>query len=389
MMKRLVYGAVSAALLLGVTACGSGGGSDDKGSGSSKEPYKIGYMAILSGPNQTKGSEHAFELAVKQINDAGGVDGHKLEYKTFDTDITPEAAVSATNLAIRYGANALVGYPVSSGLKASIPAIKAAGIPVIHTTLGKLTSSKNLGYDLAFRLSPTAAQYAKAGDDYLVNEKHAKSTLIIHTQDSTPTEGAEEIQKDFKSKNLTSKVRSVSPTATDLTEPVLAARGSDSIWSWGYVTTDALAVKQAAQNGVKVPIMTFSVGTAIQNKLISSNLATDNVLQVSNCSAVTNPSTEAKKFVSDYKAAYGVDPTDALEARAYDGVGLLKAAIEKAGSIDNKKVGEALGEVKIEGVCGTLQADDNHNLYKNVPIIDYANAKPNLAKLEMDVTSSY
>jgi branched-chain amino acid transport system substrate-binding protein len=378
--------ALPAALLLAIAACAPGGGaSADEGDG----PIRIAYMGILSGPNATKGSTHAFELAVKEINAAGGIDGRQVEFEAFDTDITPEGAARATSLALRYKPAAIVGFGVSSGLKASMASIKGANIPVIHNTLGSLTSAKNLGSDLAFRLSPTTTQYAEAANDYLISERGAKSILMIHTEDAAPTEGAEKVVEDAKSKGVTVTVRAVPPAVTDLTEPILAASKADAIWEWGYAPTDALTVKQAAQNNVKVPIMTFTVGTAMLNGLIPTSLASDDILNVGNCGALVLDTPVAKEFVANYQKEYGVAPHDGLEPRNYEAAYLLKDAIEKAGSTEGPKIAEALRTVERDGICGKLQADDKGNLYRSVMVIKWGGGKPALAKVEENLASDF
>ncbi|HEY0687840.1 MAG TPA: ABC transporter substrate-binding protein [Kribbella sp.] len=375
-----------AGMALAVAACAPGGGaSAQTGDG----PIRLAYMGILTGPNATKGSTHAFELAIKEINANGGIAGRQVEFQTFDTDITPEGAARATSLALRYKPAAIVGFGVSSGLKASMAAIKGANIPVIHNTLGSLTSAKNLGSDLVFRMSPTTTQYAHAANDYLIKDRGAKSILMIHTEDAAPTEGAAKVVEDAKSKNVSTTVRAVPPAVTDLTEPILAAAKADAIWEWGYAPTDALTVKQAAQNNVKVPIMTFTVGTAMLNGLIPLSLASDDVLSVANCGALVLDNPVAKDFVAKYEKEYGVPPHDGLEPRNYDSVYLLKAAIEKAGSTDGPKVGAALKQVSRDGVCGKLQADALGNFYRNVPIIQWGGGKAKLAKLEENVASDF
>lgn len=375
-----------AGIVLVAGACAPGGGaSADSGDG----PIRLAYMGILTGANATKGSTHAFELAIKEINAAGGIDGRQVEFQAFDTDITPEGAARATSLALRYKPVAIVGFGVSSGLKASMASIKGANIPVIHNTLGSITSAKNLGSDLVFRMSPTTTQYAEAANDYLINDRGVKSILMIHTEDAAPTEGAEKIVEDAKSKNVTTIVRAVPPAVTDLTEPILAASKAEAIWEWGYGPTDALTVKQAAQNNVKVPIMTFSAGTAMLNGLIPTSLATDDVLSVANCGALVLDNPVAKEFVTKYEKEYGVAPHDGLEPRNFDSVYLLKDAIEKAGSTEGPKVAAALKQVTRDGVCGKLQADDKGNLYRNVPIIKWGGGKPALAKLEENLASDF
>jgi branched-chain amino acid transport system substrate-binding protein len=381
-------GRLAATVVVGLTAvaCAPGGGAV---SSDSNGPIRIAYLGILTGPNAVKGSTHAFELAIKEINNDGGIDGRKIEYKEFDTDITPEGAIRATSLALRFQPVALVGYGVSSGLKASMLSIKGAGIPVLHNTLGSLTSAKNLDYDRAFRMGPTTTQYAEAANNYLIDDLDVQSLLMVNTEDAAPTEGADKVIENARKRGVKTTQRAVPPSVTDLTEPVLAARKTDAIWEWGYATTDALIVKQSAQNDVNLPVMTFNMGSAIVTGLLPPALATKNALNVSNCGASVLGTPESKKFVADYTAAYGVSPEDYLEPRNYDSVYLLKAAIEKAGSTDGAKMAAALKTITRDGACGTLKSDDKNNMYQNVPVLSWAGGKPALARLEEKLPTDF
>ncbi|WP_328912205.1 MULTISPECIES: ABC transporter substrate-binding protein [unclassified Streptomyces] len=378
--------AAAVALGLSAAACAPGGGV---GSSGANGPIRIAYLGILSGPNAVKGSTDAFELAIKQINAEGGINGRTVEYKKFDTDITPQGAARATSLALRYRPVALVGYSVTSGLKASILSIKGAGIPVLHNTLGSLTSAKNLKYDRAFRMGPTTTQYAEAANSYLIDTLGVKSFLMLHTEDAAPSEGARKVIDNARSKGIRTTERAVPPNVTDLTEPVLAARKADAIWEWGYATTDALVVKQAAQNNVKVPVMTFSVGSAVASGLLPAELATKNTLNVSNCGAAVLRTPESEKFVAAYTKAYGRSPADYLSPNNYDSMYLIKAAIEQAGSTDGAKVSDALRTITRDGACGTLKADDKNNMFQNVPVLSWEGGKPTLAKLEEKLPTDF
>jgi branched-chain amino acid transport system substrate-binding protein len=370
--------ATSAAVALVLAACAPGGGS---ATGTSDGPIRIAYLNILSGPQAIQGQAYPLELATKEINDAGGINGRQIEFKAFDTGITPEGATKATSLALEYQPMAVIGYSVSSGLKASVPSLRAAGIPVLHDTLSSLTSAQSLGYDRAFRMTPTTTQLAEAANRYLIDELHVKSLLMLHTQDAGPSEGAEKVVASAQRAGARIVERAVPPSVTDLTEPILAARGLDAVWVWGYATTNALAIKQAAQNSVRLPIMTVGLEIAINNRLLPDNPATKDIYSVSRCGAPVRGTPKPKEFVADFTAAYGSTPGDSYIPNSYDGMYLLKAAIEKARSTDGAKVAEALKTVTLDGACGTVKADANNNMYHDVAVTSWVGAKSALAEL--------
>jgi len=385
-MKKLT-GHLAAGLALSAVlgGCGANGESGDADNG----PIRIAFMDILTGPQATTGGDNSLKLAIDEINEAGGINGRKLEYKKFDTNITPEAAARATNLALDYKPSAIIGYGVSAGLRASVTAINKAGVPVIHGTLAKLTSPESLGTKLTFRIGPTTTQYALAANSYFFNDLGVKKLAVVHTQDAAPSEGAAAIIADAKKAGVTTTERAVPPTVTDLTEPVLAAKGSDAIWEWGYATTDALLVKQAAQNDVDLPVMTFSISTAATRGLVPKELLTDKIMNVSSCAPYVLEGERSKHFMELYRKTYGEEPTDANSPRYYDAVYLVKAAIEKAGSANPQKVATAIEQTTLEGACGTLKSDEHHNLMHDIPIVKWTGGTPQLVKLVQNISSDF
>jgi branched-chain amino acid transport system substrate-binding protein len=376
-LLRLVTAGIALALL--VSACA---GSSGPPVSNTVGPIRIALMGIFSGASYNPISYNAFKLALDEINTAGGVRGRLIEYKEFDTGITPQGAVNATSLALQYQPTVFVGYSISAGLKASIDLINGAGVPVLHTTLASLTSPKSLGSDLTFRIYATTAQFAAAADGYLFDTLNVKRMLIINTEDSAPTEGGQYIGVDANKAGVTTQKRSVSPTVTDLTEPVLAAKAmnAQAIWEWGYPTTDALVAKTAAANGYNNYIMTFSVGSAARLNLIPTSLLTDKLMAVNPCAPYAIDTPEAKKFVAAYKTKYGMDINEATSGQYYDAVYVLKDAIEQAGSSEPKAVAAKLAKTDHKGICGDVKTDANHNMLHSVQILKFTGGTPSLVK---------
>jgi branched-chain amino acid transport system substrate-binding protein len=385
-LVRLVTAGITVAVLL--SACG---GSSGPPVSNTVGPIRIALMGIFSGANYNPAATNAFKLAVDEINSAGGVRGRQIEYKEFDTGITPQGATTATSLALQYQPTVFLGYSISAGLKASIELINGSGVPVIHSTLASLTSPKSLGTDLTFRLYATTAQFAAAADGYLFDTLNVKRMMILNTEDSAPTEGAQYISVDSIKAGVTTQHRAVSPTVADLNEPVLAAKGmnAQAIWSWGYATTDALVAKTAAANGYSGYIMTFSVGSAARNNLIPSSLLTDKLMSVNPCAPYVLDTPEAKKMVAAYKTKFGTDLNEAVSSNYYDMVYVLKDAIEQAGSSEPKAVAAKLSKIDHKGVCGEEKADASHNLIHSVQIVKFTGGTPSLVKNVTNLASPF
>jgi len=381
--------AVLAMLAAFLTACGV---SNAGTSGSSNiGAIRIAVMGAFAGQLYTPGADNAFKMAVDEINSSGGINGQKIEYKEFDVGATPQGGVNGTSLALQYNPTFFIGFTTSTTLKAPIDMINQAGVPVIHTTLPSLTSPKSLGSNLTFRLSTNTAMYAFGSDEYLYNTLGVKRIMLINTDDVAPTEGGNYLVTDAIKAGASYQHRTIPVAATDLTEPILAAKAmnAQAIWEWGYPTTDALTVKTAAANGFDGYVMTFSAATAARNGIIPINLLTDKVMAVNTCVPYVLSTPEAKKYVAAYKAKYGVDVTDSVTSTWYDAVYIYKEAVLAAGSTEPKAVASALSKIDHKGVCGQEKTDANHNLIHSVELIKYTGGTPVLVKNVENVPSPY
>src|ERR1700733_9383669 len=101
-----------------------------------KEPILIGYLPALTGPSSSTGIgiNRGVELAVKEINAAGGIDGRQIELIVRDTQSDPTKAVNgAAELAHGQKVSAVFG-PLNSGeTLAVVPLLARANVPELHT----------------------------------------------------------------------------------------------------------------------------------------------------------------------------------------------------------------------------------------------------------------
>jgi branched-chain amino acid transport system substrate-binding protein len=122
-------GAVSLALL--AAACGSSGGGSS-GSTSSSGPFVLPVVSSFSGVGAPYGTENrtAYQAAANQINKAGGIDGHKLEFKFYDDQ---SDATKAAQIIRSLAGSALVveGPDLTNSAEAMFPVAKSAQLPVI------------------------------------------------------------------------------------------------------------------------------------------------------------------------------------------------------------------------------------------------------------------
>src|SRR5215467_3016381 len=145
------------------------------------EPIRIGYLPALTGPSSSTGIgiNRGTELAVAQINDAGGINGRKIELIVRDTQSDPTKAVNAVaELTQRQKANIIWG-PLNSGeALAATPLIARDKVPMLHPCwVDDLIDVKK--YPMAFRIAPTNTQVGGGANYYVVDVLKLKKVAVI------------------------------------------------------------------------------------------------------------------------------------------------------------------------------------------------------------------
>jgi branched-chain amino acid transport system substrate-binding protein len=145
------------------------------------EPIRIGYLPALTGPSSSTGIgiNRGFELAVKEINDAGGINGRQIELVVRDTQSDPTKAVNgAAELAHGVKVSVVFG-PLNSGESlAVVPLLAKANIPQLHSCfVDTLTDPKK--YPMCFRNASTNQQIGAGANRYVVDVLKCKKVAVI------------------------------------------------------------------------------------------------------------------------------------------------------------------------------------------------------------------
>jgi len=145
------------------------------------EPIRIGYLPALTGPSSSTGIgiNRGFELAVKELNAAGGIDGRQIELVVRDTQSDPTKAVNgAAELAHGVKVSVIFG-PLNSGESlAVVPLLAKANIPQLHSCfVDTLTDPKK--YPMCFRNASTNQQIGAGANRYVVDVLKCKKVAVI------------------------------------------------------------------------------------------------------------------------------------------------------------------------------------------------------------------
>lgn len=367
MKKRLVMGIAALSLL--ATACGTGSGSD-------ADEIKIGSMFEKTGDVSAYGTAeaNAVNLAVKEINENGGILDKQINLSEYDTKSdNTEAASVATKLATQDEVTVIVGPATTGAVKASTPAVTRAGVSLV-TPSG---TDDSLTVDESGKVQPnifrTSFQDSFQGialAEFATSELNAEKALIIGDSSSDYALG---LTDAFEGAFDGEIVAEENFTADDTDFSAILTRikdlDFDFIYLPGYYNQAGLLIKQAREMGITQPILGAD---GFGNQALLELAGVDNVDDVY-YSAHYSPNSEdaqVQEFIAAYEEEYGNEP-DMFAALAYDTVYLVAQAIEEAEETTPEAVTEALENITdFDGVTGTFSFDEDHNPVKSTLVIE-------------------
>lgn len=346
-----------------VTGCAK---SDDK------NVIKIGEYSSLTGTTATFGqSTHkGLELAIAEINAAGGVNGKKLKLITEDDQSKPEEAVTAvTKLIHRDKVDIVIGEVASSRSLAAAPICQSNATPMISpsSTNPEVTQKGDYIFRVCFIdpyqgsvLATFAAKSLKANQVAIL--KDVKNDYSIGL-----TAFFKKTYATLGGKVVAEQAYSEGDTDFKAQLTAIKAKNPQVIFVPGYYTEVALIVKQARELNITVP---FIGGDGWDSsKLIEIGGAAMDGCYYSNHYSADSNDPAVKKFVADFKAKYNETP-DALAALGYDAGKIAADAMRRAGTADKTAVRDMLATTKdFAGVTGKITIDKDRNASKSAVIV--------------------
>lgn len=347
---------VAASASSGTTAATTSGGT-----------IKIGMITSLTGPYNPLGgfNKQAADLLVKQINDAGGINGAKIELTIEDDQSNPSQALTAVKKLIASNIVALIGPVFSSSCVAILDEVEAAKIPMItqcaaDSVVTPIRPNVFLG--------PQSTRIA--ADQLLGYLKSVGKTKIALMHDSTEygSLGGSIIKADAAKYGITSVDEQLYElTATTFIPQLTKIKNGDAqaIISWGSGAPAVTITKEYKQLGITIPL-SFSGAQASPLFLKPAGDAANGLIiqcQLAPIGKYLPDSNPAKplitKFDADFMAAYNTPPAQ-FAYNTYDAIQLFVSAIKKAGP-DPAKIRDAVeqtqGFVSVDGTFNYSPTD--------------------------------
>ncbi len=343
---------------------------------------RLGVNAELTGSKPTVGDscKKAAELLAAQLNKDWGVQvgDKKLTIKLFvedNEDKAESAAAAAQKLISQNNVLAIIG-PNASGN--AIPAARIcedAGVIMISpwSTNPKTTEGKKFVFRACFIDDFQGQVMAKFARDNL----KAQTAAVLYDVASEYNKGIAEFFKKFfeaaggKVVAFESYTKDDKDFSSQLT--IIKAANPDVLFLPNYYNEVPLQAQQARRLGLTMPIIGSDSwgseeilrlgGQDLEGSFFSTHYAADIATET------------AQKFIREYEAKYKKKPDD-VAALTYDAGRLLCAAITKAGSLDRKKVRDALASIQeFEGVTGKMKFSGGGDPVKSAVILQIKDKK--------------
>jgi urea transport system substrate-binding protein len=333
-----------------------------------EDPIKIGVPVGLSGANSVVAPSvvQSAELAVEEINKAGGVLGRDLTLAIVDDGSGAGIAQKAFDrLVFKTKVDVLISMETSAARNAGLPIVQRGKIPFIYTSFYEGRSCNPYMYVNAwvpeqqvppivdqFREANNAKSFFLIGSDYAFGRGMLQFTRAYIEKKGGKVVGEEYLPMD----------------GTDWTPIIskLRASGADAlITSTAGGAPNVTLTKQLRAAGVAVPYGNLAVdeGTA-------KSMGGDAAGIFISASYVTSIDTPANaKFLAAMKAKFASQlktPND-LSVPEYEAVYAYKAAVEKAGSTQVDGVIKSLADVVVDGPRGTIKM----NKERHAPLTMY------------------
>jgi branched-chain amino acid transport system substrate-binding protein len=384
-MKNLHF--LLAALTLAVTA-GCGGGSS---------LAKVGLNIELTGEMPAVGAsaKNAAEMFINDINKAEGIEvagkKHPLTLVIGDNSAkADQAAAVAQRLISQDNVIAMIGPDASA---CAIPASEIAEslkCPMISPwstnpkTTVDATSGKSKQY--VFRACFIDTFQARVLAKFVLNNLNARTAAVLYDVASEAPNGQANLFKETFEESGGSVVAFETYTTGDrdfsaqLTK--IKAADPDVIFLPAYYNDVPLIAQQARRLGIDAQLVGSDAWSSPEIIKLGGADINDSYFCNHYSTEIATP--VAQKFVSDYKAKYGMAPDD-VAALTYDAFGLLAQAIKEAGKLDRQAIRDALAKIqKYEGVTGTMQFAGTGDPIKSAVILQIkegqfawvANAQP-------------
>ena len=313
------------AILFTLAGCTSGDAN--------KGPIKFGVIGAYTGPNAKPGQsmKQGVQLAVDEINKAGGVAGRQLQPLFEDDASVPAQSVSATEkLVTKDDVVFLIGTFNSSTTLADMKIIDREKLPMLVPIAVAIDITES-GNKWVFRNAATNPMQAEQLMNFIYNNTKQRKFAVLHENTDYGKGLANAVKTYVGNQGGEVIAESYSIGDTDFYAQLTKLKNAkpDAFIICGNLSEGSQITRQAKELGIKAQLYGFG-GLASYDYNNLAGGANEGLICTSYFE-VSSPNTLAQQFVKGYKEKFGVPP-DMFAAAIYESVYIAKAAIEKLGT---------------------------------------------------------
>jgi branched-chain amino acid transport system substrate-binding protein len=366
-MRRLHFVAIFLSILLisGFSGCGKEGGEKKS------DVIKIGVLLPLSGSKANFGEmeKNSFQLALEEINNAGGIKGMKLEFIFEDDMGKPDVGRTGMEKLILQDKVPLVagGYSSSVTFSATQVAQKYRVPFLVNTgSVDRITEPEafNLTIDdgdkfYIYRLNPPVSEYASSLNQFLSEVVKPASVFILNENTTFGSKASQSFSKSCKGMGIEVKGTESYAEGTVDFKPLLMKvkeSGAELVYMTSYVMDAAMLMKQARElklypglfvgNGAGYTMPAFKENAGIASEKVFSSTLWHQTL----------PIPGAKEYYDKYVAKFGGGkPPDYHGAEAYAAAYVIKDALQRSQGYDAESLKKALDQTDIMTAFGPVK----------------------------------
>ena len=365
-MKKFLAILLAGAMAFSVAACSSDEGTttNDQQETAEGGTIVIGGIGPLTGDYATYGvsAKQGAEIAVDEINEAGGVNGMTLQLLFEDDAADPTAAVNAYATLMDDGMNISLGAVTSGSCVAVTEEVKEDGILMLTPSGSQKECTQ---YDNCFRVCFTDPDQGVYAARFIAENELASTVAIIYERSNDYSNGIAEAFREEAANvglEIVTDQAFTDQSRTDFSVQLqaVADSGAELLFLPIYAQEAAYILTQAQSYDLG-DVIFFGVDgmDGIIEKIGADNVALTEGVMLLTPFAADSTDDLTVNFVEKYRELYNATP-DQFAADGYDAIYIIKAALEQAGitSVEdpdfNSKLIAAMTEIEVTGLTGTM-----------------------------------
>ncbi len=332
-----------------------------------EKTVRLGLIGPMTGDyaNYGTSTRDGAQIAVDEINEAGGVNGYTFVLDTQDSQGDPDSAVSAYGKLMDNGMNVSLGCVLSGEAQSVITAALEDGILIVTPTSSAKACIE--GNPNAFRVCFNDPAQGTASADYIADNNLGTKIAVFYQSDIDYSAGLYETfaaEAAVKGLEIVEEQTFTAGSNTDFSTQINAIRdsGCELVFLPIYAAEAATFLTQAAGKLDGVTYFGCDGLDGIQTKISDTSLIEGLMMLTPFAADAEDAATQS--FVEKYVPVHGTEP-DQFAADGYDAVYIVKAAMEQCGKTPadadfNEAMVAAMYEITVDGLTGTMTWDENN-----------------------------